>query len=173
MQPSRFVTDASLEFVARRLRALGFDVVGHRGARLEELFAAAANDGRTVLTLSARHPRRWATVPALVLPRGDAVAAVRAVFTSHAPAGRPFSRCLRCNEGLRPRSGFEAVGEVPGRVLRGGGPFTWCPSCAQWYWPGSHRAKLVAWLEDVVGQKVLPWPPGPPAPGEGPGDPVP
>jgi len=155
MDPARFVTDASLELVARRLRLLGYDVLTHRGARLEELFAAAAQDGRIVLTLSARHPRRWAGVAALRLPRGDAGAAVRAVAAAHAPAGRPFSRCPTCNEPLRRRTAFEAVGEVPSRVARAGGPLTWCPACGRWYWLGSHVGRLLSWLEAAVGHEVV------------------
>jgi uncharacterized protein with PIN domain len=159
MTPPRFVTDASLEFVARRLRFLGYDVVTHRGARLEELFAAAAAEGRIVLTLSGRHPRRWEAVAAMRLPRGDAAAAVRAVAEAHAPAGAPFSRCPHCNVALRSRSAFEAVGEVPGRVTRAGGPLTWCPSCGRWYWIGTHVGKLVSWLEFATG-RPLERPPG-------------
>lgn len=51
---SRFLTDDSLALVARRLRALGFDVEVARGARLDELFEAARDSGATVLTLSDR-----------------------------------------------------------------------------------------------------------------------
>lgn len=173
VDPTRFVTDASLELVARRLRFLGYDVASHRGARLEELFDVAAREGRTVLTLSERHPRQWAHVAALRLPRGETAAALRQVVEGHAPAGAPFSRCPHCNVALRPRSAFEAVGEVPPRVARRGGPFTWCPACGRWYWPGSHVARIVEWLEAATGRAVaVPGaerfgPPGPDAPGTG------
>jgi len=166
VEPTRFVTDASLEFVARRLRFLGFDVASHRGARLEELFDVAARDGRVVLTLSDRHPRKWAHVESLRLPRGDAGAAVRRVVERHAPAGAPFSRCPQCNVALRRRSAFEAVGEVPARVTRAGGPLTWCPACGRWYWLGGHVTRLVEWLEEATGKQV-------PLPQAGPGIPGP
>lgn len=167
MDPTRFVTDASLEFVARRLRFLGYDVASHRGARLEELFDVAAREGRVVLTLSDRHPRKWAHVGAIRLPRGDASAALRLVVEGHAPAGAPFSRCPQCNVALRRRSAFEAVGEVPARAARSGGPLTWCPACGRWYWLGSHVARIAEWLETATGRPVpLPQaepgrPPGP------------
>jgi uncharacterized protein len=160
---TRFATDSSLDLLARRLRFLGYDVVTHRGARLEELFAAAAAEARTVLTLSARHPRRHAGVPALRVPRGDVAAAVRAVAEAHAPAGRAWSRCPACNVTLRARSAFEARGEVPGRVARMGLPFSWCPSCARWYWPGSHVVRMNAWLESALGRPVEGQEPGPSA----------
>jgi len=158
MDPARFVTDASLDLLARRLRFLGYDVVTHRGARLEELFESAARSGRTVLTLSDRHPARWAHVPVARVPRGDAAAAVRAIAAAHAPAGPPFSRCALCNTALVPRSSFEARGEVPGRVIRAGWPLTYCPGCGHWYWPGSHVARLRDWLEAALG-RALPEPP--------------
>ena len=154
MPAARFVTDASLEFLARRLRFLGYDVITHRGARLEELFEVAARDGRTVLTLSARHPRRWAHVPAVRVARGDPREALRALVAEHEPAGPPFSRCPVCNSALRSRSGFEAQGEVPGRVLRGGGPLTYCPSCGRWYWAGTHVTRLGQWLEAALGRPL-------------------
>lgn len=152
--PTRFVTDASLDLLARRLRFLGYDVVTHRGARLEELFAAARNDDRTVLTLSARHPRKYADVPVMRAPRGDVAAAVRAVADAHAPAGAPWSRCPSCNVALHARSAFEARGEVPGRVARMGVEFRWCPSCARWFWPGTHVAHMTAWLEAALGRPL-------------------
>ena len=65
---------------------LGYDVTTLAGARLDELFETGRREGRTVLTLSSRHPRRFADVPAVVLPRADPAAAVRLVADAHEPA---------------------------------------------------------------------------------------
>lgn len=154
MVPARFVTDTSLEFLARRLRFLGYDVATIRGARLEELFESAARDGRIVLTLSARHPKRFAAVPSRTVARDDPAAALRAIALADAPAGAPFTRCPECNSRLQPRHPMEASGEVPGRVLRSGRPLSYCPSCGKWYWMGSHVERLRAWLEAALGRKL-------------------
>ena len=152
MRPTtRFVTDASLDDLARRLRFLGYDITTHRGARFEELLVAAALDGRTVLTLSGRTSRRHPDVAIERVPRGDLAAALLALTRAHAPVGAPWSRCPACNVALHVRSAFEARGEVPGRVTRMGVRLTWCPSCGRWYWPGSHVARLTAWFESVLG----------------------
>lgn len=161
--PTPFVTDASLGLIARRLRQLGFDVEVRGGARLEELLESAAQDGRTVLTRSERHPRRWASVSVLRLTGADAAAAVREVVANALPAGTPLSRCTRCNSALRPRSAFEAHGEVPGRVARRGGALSSCPSCGQWFWLGSHTERLRVWFETALG-RPLDWPAVPPPP---------
>jgi len=154
MAPTRFVADAALERVARRLRILGYDVAARRGARLEELFVVAAREGRVMLTASVRHPRRWGAVPVLRVPLADPAAAVRAVAEAHEPSGPPLSRCPYCNVIVRARSPFEAHGEVPGRVVRAGGALTSCPECGRWFWPGSHVARLAAWLEAALGRPV-------------------
>ena len=170
MPPARFITDTSLELVAHRLVFLGYDVATLRGARLEELFEAGRREGRTVLTLSARHPRRFADVPAIVVPRGDAARAVRAIASTHEPSGAPFSRCAPCNRALHTRHPMEARGEVPGRVLRSTTVLCYCPMCGKWYWEGSHVARLRAWLEQALGRAIPAGQPGDGASAGRPGD---
>ena len=150
----RFLTDDSLALVARRLRALGFDVQVARGARLDELFDAAASSGATVLTLSDRRPGRRRSVPVITLPRGDPAAAVRALASHFDPAGPPFGRCLECNTPLQSRFSGEALGEVPAGVARSAAMLRYCPGCGRWYWEGSHTARLREWLEAAIGRPL-------------------
>lgn len=154
MPAARFVTDAALDRFARRLRFLGYDVVTHRGVRLEELFELAARDGRIVLTTSPRHPRRYAAIAALQISAADEASAIRRITAEHEAASEPFTRCPRCNTAMIKRSSFEARGEVPGRVTRSGSPLRYCPACGKWYWIGSHVAHIAAWLEAALGRPV-------------------
>jgi uncharacterized protein with PIN domain len=151
---TRFVTDTSLAFLAHRLVFLGYDVTTLAGARLEDLFEAGRRESRTVLTLSARHPRRFADVAAIVVPREDAAGTLRAIAAAHTPAGPPFSRCAACNAALQTRHPLEARGEVPGRVLRSARPLRYCPVCGKWYWEGSHTERLRAWLAAALGRPL-------------------
>ncbi len=153
--PARLATDSSLALLARRLRFLGYDVATFRGARLEELFEAARREGRIVLTASDRHPRRYAEVPRLAVPREDPAAAVREVAARHEPSGAPFSRCGLDNTPLQRRHVMEARGEVPGRVLRTQRALGHCPTCGKWYWDGSHVARIRQWLERALGRPLI------------------
>jgi uncharacterized protein len=153
---TRFITDSSLESLARRLRFLGHDVVTLPGARLEDVMAAARRDGRTVLTLSARRPRRWADVPALTVARDDEAGTVRALAARYPPEDPPFSRCSGCNTRLERRLAIEARGEVPGRVLRAARELRYCPGCGRWYWDGTHVRAIRDWLERAVGRPLEP-----------------
>lgn len=154
MPAARFVTDAALDRFARRLRFLGYDVLTHRGVRLEELFELAARDGRIVLTSSLRHPRRYAAIDAVQISPRDEAEGVRRIAARYVAASEPFARCPRCNTALMKRSAFEARGEVPGRVTRSGSPLRYCPACGKWYWLGSHVARIAAWLEGALGRPV-------------------
>ena len=165
------ITDSALDFLARRMRLLGYDIVTVRGARLEELFEAARREGRMVLRLSPRHPRRYADVASLAVPREDPEAALRGIAAAFEPAGPPFSRCPVCNTALERRHPVEARGEVPGRVLRSGSGLSHCPGCGKWYWEGSHVERMRAWLERVLGRPLTPSAPDRGASGAPPGEP--
>lgn len=154
MHPDRFVTDSSLDFIARRLRFLGYDVSTLSGARLEELFDRAAADGGIVLSRSPRHPRRWGAVPLVVIDGADPAAAVREIVARYVPAGSPFSRCPACNVALRARHPLEARGEIPGRVLRSIRTVSGCPMCGKWYWEGTHVARIRTWLQETLGRPL-------------------
>ena len=154
------------------MRLLGYDIVTVRGARLEELFEAARREGRIVLKLSPRHPRRYADVTSLAVPREDPAAALRGIAAAFEPAGAPFSRCPVCNTALERRHPVEARGEVPGRVLRNGQGLSHCPGCSKWYWEGSHVERLRAWLEHALGRPVGPRAGGPDRAGAPPAEPA-
>ena len=164
MSEARFLTETSLELLARRLRILGHDVETVPGARLEALLEVARRSRRIALTTSSRHPRRFADVPAIVVPR-DAAAAVRQL-DSYEPAGPPFSRCASCNAMIEVRPSSEAIGHAPESIVLAFDRLARCPRCRKWYWHGSHVDRLRAWLEAALGRTIVP-PASPTEPHEG------
>jgi uncharacterized protein len=154
MDTARFVTDSSLALLARRLRALGYDVEVLAGARLEELLEAARREGRVVLTTSGRHPKAFADVTMRRIGRERPAESVREIAAVWAPSGAPFSRCSACNTPLQQRMAMEARGEVPGAILRTTKSLSYCPNCGKWYWEGSHVARLKEWLEAALGRPL-------------------
>jgi uncharacterized protein with PIN domain len=151
---NRFITDSSLGLLARRLRMLGYDVQVLAGARFEEVLESARREDRIVLTMSARHPQKFADVVVRHVARERPAESVREIAAAAAPSGAPFTRCPACNTALQRRLPMEARGEVPGAVLRTAKILTFCPHCGKWFWEGSHVARMREWLEEALGRPL-------------------
>ena len=151
MQAGRFVTDRSLAWFARRLRALGHDVRVMDGVTLPVLCAVGRAEARVVLTSSRRVPPPCGAVARVVVPHGDVTTAVREIAAAYTPPSAPFERCLECNAELErtdaPPPEHASAPPLPRRVRH-------CPGCGRWYWRGSHVDRLREWLEAALGRPV-------------------
>jgi uncharacterized protein with PIN domain len=63
---------------------------------------------------------------------------------------RPFSRCLRCNDPLRPVEKAEVLDRLPPRTRAEFDAFHVCNSCGRVYWRGSHYQRLRRFLHDSL-----------------------
>jgi uncharacterized protein with PIN domain len=149
---SRWIAGSALELVARRLRALGFDVEPGGESRLEDLISHARALDRGVLTTSARRPRAALGVRVLTVPR-DPRAGVRMIARAAVPASAPFTRCTVCNHTLE-AADTTIASAVPADVRAAGHAVRHCPRCDRYYWPGSHTDRLRHWLEAVLDHPV-------------------
>lgn len=142
----RFLADAHLGGLARRLRLLGFDTELARDAPDRSLADLADGDGRIVLSrdrelLKHRRVARGRYVRARTTE--EQLREVVAHFGLRENV-RQFSRCLECNAPLRPASLAEVADRLPPRVAADQTEFTLCTRCARVYWPGSHWQRLRA-----------------------------
>jgi uncharacterized protein with PIN domain len=146
----RFAADAMLGRLARWLRVLGFDTSWEAHVPDAALVRHALAEGRTLLTRDRRLPEEWTRVPVFVLYAEDLrgqLAELGARFALAARA-RPFTRCNRCNERLRPASDAEVRERVPPSVRARHEGFLRCPRCGRVYWAGSHVARMRALLAE-------------------------
>jgi len=147
---TRFIADAMLGSLARKLRAFGFDATYYKDGDDAGLLRLALRDGRIVLTadrsLAARADARGIRTIFLVgdsdgkrlgsLARGARAAGVSLV--------RGDSLCSLCGGELRAVKKNEISGEVPPSVRRRHRLFFQCESCGQIYWRGSHWKRLMS-----------------------------
>ena len=152
LRDPRFIADAHLGGLARRLRMLGFDVLYSNGYGDAEVAAIARAGERIVLsrdrallmqkTISHGCYVRASRPPAQlaeILARLDLWSSVR-----------PFTRCMRCNALLEPVAKEAVLGQLPPRTAQFYARFWKCSGCRQIYWEGSHWQRMRAQIEALL-----------------------
>jgi uncharacterized protein with PIN domain len=152
----KFLADRTTGKLARKLRALGFDVLYQGGGQLGEAAQVASSEGRWFLTRSRRLPEKGLEVRVIVVEAEDPRKQVREVLTKlklELKEEKFFSRCLMCNEILLPASKEEVEGKVPDFIYRTYESFHVCPRCRRVYWPGTHLQRMRKDLSSAVAGK--------------------
>ena len=145
---TRFVADAMLGSLARKLRALGFDSSYYREGEDSGIIAIARREGRWILT-SDRSLASVASsdgVRAVLLEGKSDGARLREIADASSrwelPLVRGDSLCSKCGSGLQAVSRKDILGIVPLSVQVHHRNFYKCVGCGQVYWHGSHWKKL-------------------------------
>lgn len=146
----KLLCDEMLQALGRWLRTAGYDTWIADGGTADDVLLRIAEDERRILLTSDRALAAAAStrLHALALPSDqlDVAAGVLRDRLGIDWLHRPFSRCLRCNAGLRPAAP-DQIARLPVTTREGVGPFTACPSCGRIYWPGSHVRRMRTRLE--------------------------
>ena len=152
---TKFVADAMLGSLARKLRAFGFDTVYYKDGSDSDLLDLAASEGRVILSsdrsLSERaEARRMTSLVITGSKESQRLVSLRTgAEASGLLLGRGPPRCSLCNGDLLKTPKSDLVGSIPARVLRRHRLFYRCLDCGMIYWRGSHWKKL-RWLEKLL-----------------------
>jgi uncharacterized protein with PIN domain len=145
---TRFVADAMLGSLARKLRALGFDTAYYRSGDDSGIMALAALSGRIMLTAdrSLASLASGRGLKAVLLVGTNDNQRVRAIAKAASDMGFPLTRgaslCSLCGSELERVRRVEVKGQVPPSVEIRHRVFYRCVSCKKLYWRGSHWKKL-------------------------------
>ncbi|MBC7259109.1 MAG: Mut7-C ubiquitin/RNAse domain-containing protein [Chloroflexi bacterium] len=147
----RFILDTHLGRLATYLRMLGFDSLYRNDYDDAEIARIACDENRIILTRDKGLLMRNAVT------HGYWVRATRAedqtveVIRRFDLAGqvRPFSRCIVCNQELRPVAKGAIADRLPPKTRQYYEEFSICDSCGRIYWNGSHYERMrrtVDWI---------------------------
>lgn len=148
----RFVADVNVGRLARLLRMAGFDTLFRNDFTDEALAAAAADEGRILLTKDRLLLRRRLVEFGRYV-RADAPYVQLAEildFFGLRPWLEPFSRCMACNGVLQAVAKEAIVDRLQPLTRRYFDIFRACPGCGRIFWHGSHREKMEKLL-DILG----------------------
>lgn len=150
MPPARFVSDAMLGSLARKLRIFGFDTTYFREGPDKRLLELAKNESRVILTsdraLAALAARRG--VRSLLIEGANERDRLRSLRLGAEKASLSLvpgpTRCALCNIELAKLEPSRAKAGIPSSVARSHRAYYRCPQCSRLYWKGSHWRKLKA-----------------------------
>ena len=145
----RFLVDAMLGNIARKLRIMGYDAAYSSGMDDDDddILESAAASGRVIITRDAELARRAArlAIPAIyVSGRTEPQAmseVVRATGITTDISGES-ARCPVCNLDTARVDPGAAAGRVPDGVAKRTDSFWECAGCGRVYWEGTHITNL-------------------------------
>lgn len=148
----RFIADNHLGRLAAYLRMLGFDTLYHNHWPDDELARLAAAEGRVLLSRDRRLLMRRSIVYGCCLRSLQPSEQLGEVVRRYrlAEQARPFRRCLRCNQELRPASKAEVFDQLEPLTKLYFDEFALCPNCGQVYWKGSHYERMLAMIQRLM-----------------------
>jgi len=145
----RFLADAMLGSLAKWLRVLGCDTHyqnRYKAGELRDLIAG----GRVLLSRNRKtiehHPGA-----VLILSEKLREQILQMKSSGMIPPREEewFTRCLLCNALLEPADTLEPEGVVPEYVYyEKTGGIRRCPACRRFFWPGTHREKMIMHLRE-------------------------
>jgi len=140
----RFVLDAHLGALARRMRLLGLDTSYHNDVADAELVAKAAGQQRILLTQDRGVLRRRALPAGAYVHGSDPDDQLMDVLDRFDPPLAPWSRCLACNGLLEPVEKGRVQHLLQPGTRRSYAQFARCRECGRVYWRGAHARRLDA-----------------------------
>lgn len=148
----RFLTDAHLGALAKRLRLLGFDT-RHAGTLADaEIALLSKSERRILLTRDRELLKRKQVNHGCYIRETDPAHQLAYVIQrlDLRRAARPFTRCVECNGRVEETAHETVARSVPAGVARRFRRFWICRSCQRVYWRGSHYESLSKTVEEAL-----------------------
>ena len=146
--PILFVADTMLGKLAKYLRVMGYDTF-YQTSYLDKRISELVKEGRILLTRNNITAKKYSNS---IFIDHDLVKDQLKAFDKSLKLTRDrrdwFSRCIVCNSLLSKAELEVARQNVPDFIF-----FTYherivfCPTCRRFYWPGTHRERMVERLK--------------------------
>jgi len=146
-----FVVECTLGKLAKWLRLGGFDTLFDiRPPDHRRLAKYAQTQNRLILSRTQKVIRHLETDKGLLIQFNAPIDQLRQVmrhFNIQRRDLRPLSRCSQCNYPLRAADQENLRGAVPDYIRQQHEKFLMCPQCHRVYWPGTHGARMLAFID--------------------------
>ena len=145
---SKFIVDAMLGKLTKKLRVLGYDSIYSSDKEDEEIIEIAKNENRILITKDSQLVKQGIKnkVNVIEITGNDEVEQFlqinNKVNLGKCVVSGKHSRCAVCNGELESIPKDDAKEKVPPRVLEQTNEFWQCKKCQKVYWEGTHIQNL-------------------------------
>jgi len=147
--PTMFVADAMLGKLAKYLRIMGYDTF-YQSSYPDQRLSELVKEGRILLTRNHATAIQYSN--SIFIDHDlvkDQLKAVDKSLKFTRDQRDWFTRCLVCNSPLSKAESEVVRQNVPDFVFfKYHERIFFCPTCRRFYWPGTHRERMVERLKD-------------------------
>ena len=138
--------------LAKWLKILGFDVLYFSKIGDDELIQMARKEVRILLTRDNGLIEKSKNITSLFIQSEDWTLQIRQVLNAFHLQDQinPHSRCLQCNQKLKPLSREKAKNLVTPFVYQKSDSFALCPDCGRVYWKGTHMSNMEKKIANIL-----------------------
>ena len=147
----RFIADANLGKLVRKMRLLGFDVAFDKRTTKDDIIETMINDNRVILCIDRRLLMRKQVQRGYCIRSDDSNLQTLEVIRRFDLLDfiNPFTRCVYCNALVNPVDKAEVLKYLDPKTKEFYDEFTQCPQCKKIYWDGSHTERLQSFIDWV------------------------
>ena len=147
----KFVADVHLGRLTRYLRMTGFDVFYRNDLEDNEIINISVKEMRAILTKDRGILKRNEVTHGYWVRSTKVKEQVEEVLKRFDLKNqiKEFSRCIECNDLLKPVMKEKIVAELPPKVAQSQNEFFRCPSCKKFYWKGTHYQRMLSFIQSL------------------------
>jgi uncharacterized protein with PIN domain len=149
----KFLTDATLDRLAKWLRLLGYDTAVFQNEAGRQMLRQADKEGRIVLTRRGDMIERQFSGSLFLIKSvdiGNQLNDVIGKYSLQIDRQKMFGICLVCNEKLNQVSREDVRDLVPPYVFENCNNYNQCPSCNKIYWMGTHQRNSFEFMKKHI-----------------------
>ncbi|TBR07089.1 MAG: hypothetical protein EPO62_08980 [Candidatus Nitrosotenuis sp.] len=151
----KFLVDAMLGNIARKLRLFGFDCKYFATIKDEQLLSIAKNENRTLITRdhTITNVCKKQKISAIDLFSTDEADQVIEIYRKRNLGKCEIDmnnvRCTMCNNAIQPIEKEKIINRIPVGVAQNMQQFWICNSCDRIYWEGTHIRNLQKFISEI------------------------
>lgn len=144
----KFISDVHLGRLTRYLRMMGLDVFYCNDLEDDKIINISLKERRAILTKDRGILKRNEVTHGYWVRSTEVKEQVEEVLKRFnlKKEIKEFSRCIECNELLKPIKKDTIINQLPAKVAQSQSEFYHCPSCNKIYWKGTHYQRMLSFI---------------------------